>query len=198
MKKKTLKTDVISQAKKLVIWSIVLGFSVVTICLSILTLYINNTVKEICTNAQEKYQKTCPQSLIKLLANQSESFHDKNDAIWTIGRMRSEEALPTLQKLYTGIIPDREPYDSVLSQYEIRKAILRIDENADVSFSPEKNIKEMLMDCMPKSDMGSKKICDDLIKSITSYKACAEAGFLIQESYPERCRLPDGRTFTNN
>ena len=33
------------------------------------------------------------------------------------------EALPTLRSVYTGNIPDREPLDQVLSQYELAKAI---------------------------------------------------------------------------
>jgi len=32
-------------------------------------------------------------------------------------------ALPTLQKYYTGNIPNREPLDGVISQYELKKAI---------------------------------------------------------------------------
>jgi hypothetical protein len=33
---------------------------------------------------------------------------------------------------------------------------------------------------------------------ITSYTACADAGYPILETNPEQCRLPDGRTFTKN
>jgi hypothetical protein len=33
--------------------------------------------------------------------------------------------------------------------------------------------------------------------SITSYADCVDAGYPIQTSYPERCTIPDGRTFTN-
>jgi len=33
---------------------------------------------------------------------------------------------------------------------------------------------------------------------ITSYQQCADAGYPIQESYPERCSVPGGKTFTNN
>jgi hypothetical protein len=33
--------------------------------------------------------------------------------------------------------------------------------------------------------------------SINSYADCAAAGYPIQESYPEQCRTPDGKSFTN-
>jgi hypothetical protein len=31
---------------------------------------------------------------------------------------------------------------------------------------------------------------------ITNYEECAAAGYPILESYPEQCRIPDGKTFT--
>lgn len=33
--------------------------------------------------------------------------------------------------------------------------------------------------------------------SVTSYAECVAAGYPILETYPEQCRTPDGRTFTN-
>ena len=35
------------------------------------------------------------------------------------------------------------------------------------------------------------------IASITNFDECAAAGYPIMESYPERCAVPDGRTFVN-
>lgn len=36
------------------------------------------------------------------------------------------------------------------------------------------------------------------IDKINSFKECAESGYPIQESFPERCSVPGGKTFTNN
>ncbi|OGZ42072.1 MAG: hypothetical protein A3C80_01490 [Candidatus Ryanbacteria bacterium RIFCSPHIGHO2_02_FULL_45_43] len=36
------------------------------------------------------------------------------------------------------------------------------------------------------------------LKPITSFEACADAGYPIMESYPEQCRTPDGRLFVKN
>lgn len=33
--------------------------------------------------------------------------------------------------------------------------------------------------------------------SIQSYEECVQAGYPVAESYPEQCRTPDGRVFTN-
>jgi hypothetical protein len=32
---------------------------------------------------------------------------------------------------------------------------------------------------------------------VNSYKDCVDAGYPVQESFPEVCRAPDGRSFTN-
>lgn len=198
MKKKAETNNTWSIIKKIVVISVVFVVLVLAVGFSVLSIYINSSIKEICSNAQAEYRDTCAQSLIKLLNDTDQTFHNKNDAIWTLGRMRSQDALFALQNLYTGIIPDREPYNEMISQYEIRKALLRIDKNIDVSPKAAKTLLEKLQDCLPKSDMGSKQICDDLIKTISTYTDCAAAGFPIQETYPERCSTPDGRSFINH
>jgi hypothetical protein len=40
-------------------------------------------------------------------------------------------------------------------------------------------------------------ITDDA-SSIDSFKKCADAGYPIQESFPEVCSVPGGGSFTNN
>lgn len=57
------------------------------------------------------------------------------------------------------------------------------------------SIADELQDCLPKSDMASKEKCDRLLESITDFEDCANAGFPVMESYPERCSTPDGRSF---
>lgn len=76
-------------------------------------------------------------------------------------------------------------------------AITKSRTSPAVPVKVEKTLKEKLADCLPKSDMGSKKTCDDLIKSITTFKDCSEAGFPIKESNPPKCSTPDGRRFTD-
>jgi len=55
---------------------------------------------------------------------------------------------------------------------------------------------QLLEECLVKSDRESKKICESLLASITDYDRCVTAGFIVQESSPPRCVLPNGKTFT--
>ena len=55
-----------------------------------------------------------------------------------------------------------------------------------------------LRDCLPKSDMGSHEKCKELLKQITDYDSCVNAGFSIMKSNPPQCATPDGRTFIEN
>lgn len=43
----------------------------------------------------------------------------------------------------------------------------------------------------------SSKAKEHRLLSIDTFEECALAGYPIMESYPEQCRTPDGRTFTN-
>lgn len=49
-------------------------------------------------------------------------------------------------------------------------------------------VASVLYLCKPKSRLTP--------QDITSFDDCARAGYPIMESYPERCRTPDGRSFT--
>ncbi len=80
-------------------------------------------VKTTCIKAQKEYQKDCIDSLSKLVLSDTKTYRERNDAVWALGQLANKRALPALRTLYTGTIPEREPLDSTLSQYELRKAI---------------------------------------------------------------------------
>jgi hypothetical protein len=197
---KALKTSTKVKSKNLnPVHKIGIGAIVILIStLMIISFIINSSVHKNCLKAQNKYGGTCLSALITVVKDKDNSFREKNTAIWTLGRLRQKEAIATLKSLYTGIIPSREPYDNGISQYEIKKALWLIDRNTNLSPVIEKTLKEKLAECLPKSDMESKKNCDLLLKTIKNYTDCSNAGFPIQESYPEKCRTVDGRTFINS
>ncbi len=85
--------------------------------------WIGFEVKSLCQSATTSYGGTCPDSLIMSLQDDTNSFKSRNDAIWALGQIGDPKALPVLQSFYTGIIPDREPYNGTISQYELKKAI---------------------------------------------------------------------------
>jgi len=65
----------------------------------------------------------CVEALIAQLEDEHQDFRSRNYAIWGLGAMGDRRALPILQTYYTGKIPDREPLDEVISQYELKKSI---------------------------------------------------------------------------
>jgi len=60
------------------------------------------------------------------------------------------------------------------------------------------NLAEELKECLPKSDTVSHEKCNELLKQITDYDSCVNAGFSIMKSNPPQCATPDGRTFVEN
>jgi len=85
--------------------------------------WIGYEAKNNCKEAQAKYGGNCTQALSARLNDPTQSFKSRNDAIWSLGQWGDPDALPVLQSLYTGDIPNREPYNQVISQYELKKAI---------------------------------------------------------------------------
>ncbi|MBP9716466.1 MAG: hypothetical protein KBD51_00830 [Candidatus Levybacteria bacterium] len=80
-------------------------------------------VRKVCNNAILEYKTNCRESLIKTFQSNNSTIKEKNDAIWTLGQLADKKSLPFLNSIYKEDMPDREPLDKVISQYEIRKAI---------------------------------------------------------------------------
>jgi hypothetical protein len=102
-----------------------LGFFLVLFLAFVAVTYavIFREVRNTCNSAVKTYQTNCIDSLVKVLDAPDKSIKEKNDAIWALGQIADRRSLPALKKLYTGQIPEREPLDKVISQYEIKKAI---------------------------------------------------------------------------
>jgi hypothetical protein len=62
----------------------------------------------------------------------------------------------------------------------------------------QRTLAEELRDCLPKSDTASHEKCNELLKQITDYDSCVNAGFSIMKSNPPQCATPDGRTFVED
>jgi len=67
-----------------------------------------------------------------------------------------------------------------------------------LSTSISESLADELKECLPKSDTASGERCGELLKQITDYDSCVNAGFSIMKSNPAQCATPDGRTFTEN
>jgi len=101
-----------------------IGLSVFALFFFITNIWIGHEAKRLCQEAKWEYQKTdCVDALISTLDDDNQGFRSRNHAIWALGQFGDIKALPVLQKYYTGNIPDREPLDEAISQYELQKAI---------------------------------------------------------------------------
>ena len=64
---------------------------------------------------------------MKTLEDENNSFRQRNDAIWSLGQLGDERAEYVLLTHYSKEIPAREPYNQVLSTYEVDKALKLIE-----------------------------------------------------------------------
>lgn len=100
----------------------------ITTCIS-----IGYSAKEHCTTAQSKYEGDCVEALIQVLKDGANPYRLRNSAIWSLGQFGNSKALPILEKFYTGNIPNKEPYDAGISQYELKKAINLLKSGFNIS-----------------------------------------------------------------
>jgi len=101
-----------------------IGLSIFLLFFFIGNVWIGHEAKRLCQDAMWDYKKTnCVDALIVQLDDESRGFRSRNHAVWALGQFGDSRALPALQKYYTAKIPDREPLDDTISQYELKKAI---------------------------------------------------------------------------
>lgn len=94
-------------------------------------IWIGGSVKENISYAQDIYQGTAEDALIEMLIDETISTNDKTHiAVWTLGQLHAEKALPLLKKLYKND-PEGETcygnHDYEICQYELYKAIEAIE-----------------------------------------------------------------------
>lgn len=84
--------------------------------------WIHSSLQEKCRTTQRRYSGDCVVALLAEVQDEEATFHDRNDAIWALGQIGDERALPLLESMYTGD-EQRTKYDQSLSQYGLGKAI---------------------------------------------------------------------------
>lgn len=114
----------IKKTKETLAYLFAIGISIFVLFFIITNVWIGYEAKKICQEARWEYKKTdCVEALIDTLDDENQGYRTRNHAIWALGQFGDSRALPVLQKYYTGDIPDREPLDDMISQYELKKAI---------------------------------------------------------------------------
>jgi hypothetical protein len=144
----------IKNLKHKLIFVSVAGLSIFLIFFVILCSWIGYEVKDQCQEAEREYggdlpagpetletspedsnrsRQDCVESLMNLLNDENGGFRARNSAIWALGQLGDSRALQVLESYYIGVIPDREPLDRTLSQYELKKAINLVNGGFNIS-----------------------------------------------------------------
>ncbi len=120
---------------------IILSVSIICITiigLMVLNFWIRRDVKANIELAQEKYSGTPEEALIAFLKDENNTTIDRTHiAIWTLGQIESEKALPILQDYYKNDPKGEtcfERHDIMICQYEIYKAIQTIENGKLISY----------------------------------------------------------------
>ncbi|MCA9372320.1 hypothetical protein KC726_05500 [Candidatus Woesebacteria bacterium] len=89
---------------------------------SLFTIYTKTY--SLCQQTKQEYTGDCVKRLIQQSQDESQTYKDRNDAIWALGQFADKRAEKPLSELYNGSVPStKEPYDTMLSQYELYKAL---------------------------------------------------------------------------
>ncbi|HLN56881.1 MAG TPA: HEAT repeat domain-containing protein [Bacteroidales bacterium] len=87
--------------------------------------------------AREKYPGKAEDALIAFMQDTTNSYHDRSHvAIWTLGQIKSQKALPLIKELYTGEYC-KGRHDRVICQSVVQNAIKAIE--SDWKLHPEFN-----------------------------------------------------------
>jgi hypothetical protein len=93
--------------------------------------WIRHDVKKNIAIAQQKYPGTAEEALISFLKDESNSFPERTHlAIWTLGMLKSQKALPVIKSYYTNDpkgLTCHGKHDQMLCQYGLHKAIVQIE-----------------------------------------------------------------------
>lgn len=104
-----------------------------------LNAWIRSDVKKNISIAQQKYPGTAEEALITFLLDEKNSFYDRTHiAIWTLGMLKSEKALPILRSFYKNDpkgLTCHGKHDRMVCQYGLHKAIIQIESRVQYSTS---------------------------------------------------------------
>lgn len=119
--------------KSLVSYLAGIGILIFIFLFIITAIQIGSDVKKRCETAQVYYGGECVDALMNQIADESKTA-GKNDAIWALGQLGDRKALPFLKSYDNGQpLPDREPWNEGISQYELRKAIKLLESGFNVT-----------------------------------------------------------------
>lgn len=87
-------------------------------------IWFKSEINQICNHAMSHYEGDKIEALIELLNADDQSLKTKNNAIWALGKLNDQRALPELRKLQTGNECDHSRH---VCQRELQKAIENLE-----------------------------------------------------------------------
>lgn len=113
--------------KKIIVITVLVLFTLLLSGYTAIYFWIDSDVKKNIAIAKEKYPGTAEDALIAYLLDTTNTTHDRTHiAVWTLGQIQSEKAIPVLTSLYKND-PEGKTckgnHSVVLCQYEIYKAL---------------------------------------------------------------------------
>ena len=125
--------------KRLIYIVLSFAFLVITASLFSLYFYIKADVGSNIELAEQKYHSHGENALISYLEDEKNPYFDRTHiAVWTLGKVRSQRALPVLKKYYLNDPAGRSckgMHHKKLCQYEIHKAIKAIENGTFLSYA---------------------------------------------------------------
>jgi HEAT repeat protein len=109
-----------AMVKKVIIYGFLICFTFLFVAYLLICFDINSSVKEISADAIQQYPGDRIEALITYVDSENKSLMQRNRAVWALGQIGDQRALPILTASYTGGPCD---HDSRLCQGEIQKAI---------------------------------------------------------------------------
>ena len=89
-----------------------------------LRIWFKADIDQICESAMKQYDGDKIEALISVLNSDQQDLKTKNSAIWALGKLRNESALPTLRNLQTNETCD---HSRNVCQQDLEKAILNLE-----------------------------------------------------------------------
>ena len=117
--------------KKILYFSAV-GLSLLAFLFLLSINQIGHHVKQRCLLAQEKYDGDCVEALISYLDDEENGFGPRNSAVWALGQLGDERALPVLKKYYLADVEDGR-WNETLAQSEIKRAISYMEGKTNIT-----------------------------------------------------------------
>ena len=113
--------------KKIIVITVLVLFALLISGYTAIYFWIDSDVKKNIALAKGKYPGTAEDALLAFLLDTTNSPNDRTHiAVWTLGQIKSEKAIPVLKSLYKND-PEGKTckvnHSVVLCQYEIYKAL---------------------------------------------------------------------------